>query len=322
MSALALRQPDRVPFADDVNLETRVKLMGYENFTDIEFAKALGLDAIDCRDNRYYAPFFCEKHVIDGHEYLRDGLIKAEKDLPLMLFPDPRNPKFYDPLKGFVDNYGREETALFAYMSWGVEGVLNSMGVETFSYALYENLKLVETILDLYVEWNCAVMERLNLVGIDFISSYNNIAYNSGPLVSPQVFREVFLPRLKQVADVCKLPWVYHGDGNIMPIMDDLLTLGMNGLHPIQPDVMDLKTMKEKYGNRLCLWGNVDLTYALTRGTPKEVEEDVKRCIKDAGNNGGFILGSSNCLPSYAKTENIWAMAKAVQEYGKYPILL
>ena len=43
-------------------------------------------------------------------------------------------------------------------------------------------------------------------------------------------------------------PWVFHSDGNLMPIMDDLLTLGMNGLHPIQPGVMDLAVLKEKYG--------------------------------------------------------------------------
>lgn len=321
LSALFLRQPDRVPFADDINWETRVKLMGRENFTDIEFADALGLDAIDCRANDYYAPFFCAKHVVDGHEFLGDGRIKSEKDLRFMVFPDPHDECIYDPVKRFVDRYGQEEKAIFVYMSWGVEGVLNSMGVETFCYALYENPTLVEAILDRYVEWNCAVMERLNTVGIDFVSTYNNIAYNSGPLVSPQVFREVFLPKLKYVADVCKLPWVYHGDGNIMPLMDDLLTLGMNGLHPIQTGVMDLRTVKEKYGNRLCLWGNVDLTYVLTRGTPEEVEEDVKRCIKEAGSKGGFILGSSNCLPPYCKPENIMAMAKAVQRYGNYPLI-
>ncbi|MEL7565190.1 MAG: uroporphyrinogen decarboxylase family protein [Dehalobacterium sp.] len=318
LSALALKQPDRVPFADDINLETRKRLMGREKFSDLEFADALGLDAIDCRTNDYYAPFFCETQIVNDHEFLGNGLIKSEKDLNLLIFPNPKEEKFYDPVKRFVDTVGKEEKAMFVYMSWCVEGVLNSMGIETFSYALYENPKLVETILDRYAEWNCTVMERLNTVGIDFVITYNNIAYNSGPLVSPQVFREIFLPRLKKVADVCNLPWVYHGDGNIMPLIEDLLTLGMNGLHPIQTGIMDLKTVKEKFGNHLCLWGNVDLTYVLTRGTPEEVEEEVKRCIKDAGSNGGFILGSSNCLPPYCKTENIWAMARAVQKYGNY----
>lgn len=320
LAALALKQPDLVPFADDVNLETRQKLMNREKFSDLEFANALGLDAIDCRANDYYAPFFCATKIMDGHEFLGEGLIKAEKDLYLLKFPNPREERFYDPIKRFVETVGKGEKATFTYMSWGVEGVLNSLGVEVFCYALYENFKLVETVFNRYVEWNCMVMERLNTVGIDFIITYNNIAYNSGPLVSPQVFREVFLPGLKKVAEVCKLPWVYHGDGNIMPLMDDLLTLGMNGLHPIQPGAMDLKTVKERYGKRLCLWGNVDLTYILTRGTPEEVEEDVKRCIREAGDKGGFILGSSNCLPLYCKRENIWAMANAVKKYGKYPL--
>jgi uroporphyrinogen decarboxylase len=58
----------------------------------------------------------------------------------------------------------------------------------------------------------------------------------------------------------------------------------------------------------------------LTRGTPEEVEKEVKKCIKDAGSGGGYILGSGNGLPEYCKIENILAMADAVKKYGKYPL--
>ncbi len=83
---------------------------------------------------------------------------------------------------------------------------------------------------------------------------------------------------------------------------------------------MDIKTVKEKYGIRVCLWGNIDLVYTLTRGTPEEVEAEVKQRIKEVGQGGGYILGSANSITDYCKVENVIAMAKAVKKYGKYPI--
>ncbi|SHJ93310.1 Uroporphyrinogen decarboxylase (URO-D) [Dethiosulfatibacter aminovorans DSM 17477] len=317
LAAFNLEQPDRIPFAEDIPRSVRELLMGKKDFTDIEFAKKIGMDALDLQPHPYYAPNFCDKKIVDGHEYMLGGRIKTEKDLDLVKLPDPKDESFYDPVKRFVDEYGKEDFATFAYMSWGVEGVLNSMGIEAFSFALFDQPKLVESLLDRYSEWNCIIMEKLNTVGLDFISTYNNMAYNTGPMFSPQTFREVFLPKMKEVADTCKLPWVFHGDGNLMPIMDDIVTLGMNCLHPIEPGAMDLKYMKDTYGDKICLWGNVDMN-TLSLGTPEEVEEEVKACIEAAGAGGGYILGSSNCITDYCKPENVWAMAEAIKKYGVY----
>lgn len=318
LAALALKQPDCVPFADDFDYEVKVELMGSENFTEIEFARKLGLDAVEI--SGYSAPIFCKRERARGRDFIVDGLIKTEKDLDLMVFPDPYDESFYDPAKRFIEKYGKEDFAMYTECRWGVDGVLFSMWLDTFFRALYKNPKLVEAVLDRYVEWNCIVIEKLSKIGLDFIISYNSIAYNKGTMISPEMFREIFLPKLKIIADECKLPWVYHSSGNIMPIFDDLLTLGMNGMHPIQSKCMDIKEVKKKYGDKICLWGNIDLSYTLTKGTPKEVEREVKHRINEIGTNGGYILGSSDGLPNYCKKENVWAMAKAVKKHGKYPI--
>ena len=318
MAALALKQPDRIPFADDFDEDVKVMLMGRDDFSEIEFAQEMGLDAI--KFTGYSAPIFCRTEKVGGREFIVDGLIKEDKDIDLMVFPDPHDESFYDKAKRFVERYGDAGYAMYTECRWGVDGVLYSMWIEGLSRALYKNPKLVERVLDRYVEWTCQVLERLNTIGIDFIISYNNIAYNKGPIISPKIFREVFLPKMKIVADACKLPWVYHGDGNIMPIFDDIMTLGMNGIHPIQPNCMDIVKLKRDYGDKLCLWGNIDLTHTLTCGTEEEVEQEVKRRIKEAGPGGGYIMGSSNGLPNYCNMENIRAMARAVKKYGKYPL--
>lgn len=316
LAALALKQPDRVPFADIVDETVKVKLMGRQNFTEAEFAQLLGLDAIGMED--YAAPVFCNTLELEGREYIIDGLIQKEQDLDLICFPNLSRESFYDPVKRFVEQYGKDELAIYVKCRWGISGVLYSMGLVGLTYALYNNPRLVERLLDRYVEWNCQLVERLNTIGIDFIMNYDNIACNHGPLVVPKVFKELFVPKIKLVAEKCRLPWVYHSDGNLMPVMEDILSLGMDGLHPLDPGGMDIKKMKEAYGDKVCLWGNIDLRHTLTKGSREEVEAEVKQRIKEVGPKGGFILGSANSLPDYCKVENIWAMAKSVKKYGSY----
>jgi uroporphyrinogen decarboxylase len=319
LAALSLQQPDRVPFADIVDHSVKEKLMGCKAFTETEFARALGLDAVGIDD--YAAPIFCRTQEAGGREYVVDGQIKSEQDMGLINFPNPNDDCFYDSVKRFVDRHATDGLARYAKCRWGIGGVLYSMGVTGLAYALYDHPGLVEKLLDRYVEWNYAVIERLNTVGLDFIIDYDNIAFKNGPLVSPQVFREVFLPRIKLVANACRLPWVFHGDGDLKMILNDLLTLGMNGIRPIQPPCMNISEMKHRYGNSVCLWGNIDLN-TLACAQPEQVEAEVKQCIRDAGQNGGYILGSANSLADSCRIENIWAMARAVKFYGRYPLNL
>ena len=102
--------------------------------------------------------------------------------------------------------------------------------------------------------------------------------------------------------------------------MEDLLTLGMNAVNPFEPPCMNLKTAKEKWGDRICLWGNIDLVKTLPHGTVEEVEAEVKQRIEDAGKGGGYICATSNSITHYCKIENVFAMTNAVKKYGVYPL--
>ena len=111
---------------------------------------------------------------------------------------------------------------------------------------------------------------------------------------------------------------IYHSDGNLLPIFDDLLTLGMNGLANVEPNAMDIVELKKKYGRLICLMGNIDLHYTLTRGTPEETEAEVKKRIQELGPGGGYILATSNGLTAYCRPENVLAMSRALLKYGYY----
>ena len=73
--------------------------------------------------------------------------------------------------------------------------------------------------------------------------------------------------------------------------------------------------LKENYGDKLCLVGNIDIDEFLTRGTPETIDAEVKRRITQFGKNGRYIISDSNSVPSYCKTENILAMSRAVEKY-------
>ena len=106
-----------------------------------------------------------------------------------------------------------------------------------------------------------------------------------------------------------------------MPILEYWIDCGIDCIDPIDPlSGMDLALVKQKYGHRICIKGNVDCTKTLVYGTGQAVEEEVKACIRQAARGGGYILSSSNMIHSGVKPENYVAMIEALRKYGQYPI--
>jgi uroporphyrinogen-III decarboxylase len=127
------------------------------------------------------------------------------------------------------------------------------------------------------------------------------------------------LPRYQRVAETITLPWIFHSDGNILPFVDDLVELGISGLHPLEDGAMDIRVMKQKYGDKLCLLGNVNLNL-LGLGTPEAVDREVRSLIRDVGSGGGYVVTSGNSLAAYLEPDNVMAMSAAVRKYGVYPL--
>ncbi len=327
MAVLNLEMPDRVPFADWIDpgiKEKLTKAMGREQMNEAELAKGLGMDAIGFQE-MYDIPPVCDVTKTDANGrtyYLGHGLIKTEKDLALLEFPDPHQESLYDEAKGFVDRYGQEDVALYCGIRPGIQPTYLSLGWMRFAESVVKGDRMIEAIYDPYIEWNCTVVEKLQTIGFDFLVLYDDIAHGTGPLFSPQVYRERFLPKFRTLVDLIKVPWVYHSDGDLSILFDDLLSLGMNAINPIEPTAMDINEVKKEYGDRVALWGNIDMVHTLYDGTLEEVDEEVRKRIRDVGEGGGYICGSANSIADYLKVENALEMGRAVKKYGKYPLNL
>ena len=152
----------------------------------------------------------------------------------------------------------------------------------------------------------------------------DDMAYNTGTLLSPAMLRKLFFPALKTLAARIKAEGALvflHCDGNITEILQDIVDCGFDGLHALQPSAgMSLQAVKQDYGDRLCLMGNIDLDYTLPFGSPEEVRQAVKKAIESAAPGGGYILSTCNILTQDIPAINALAMYEAAEEYGRYPI--
>lgn len=253
----------------------------------------------------------------DGRTFPREGMIKTEADLEMVDLPDPYKDEFYKEAEEFVKQKGHYCCHLSTRI--GLSQTMLSLGMENFSYLLYDNRALVEKLLDIYFDWMVVVADRVSQLGFDFFWTTDDFAFKTGMLFSPADFRDLLFNRYKGVLDKIDIPWVLHSDGNINEALPILIELGVVATHPNEKGAMDIKTIKDEYGDRICVMGNVDLVL-LGRGTPEEVDSEVRELIRTVGPGGGYIITSGNSLASYLKPENVLSMAEAVKKYGRYPI--
>ncbi len=331
LAALRLEQPDMVPFVEtrvdpplqEALLGKRVHLPdtigGMTNLGSVELNEVLGFDNLQVR---FLPPIFAEFETVDGTQTLVRPLIQTRDHLDRMVFPDPEDPALYAEAEQVIEQ-GRDKYAIGATLRSGVSATCMSMGLEQLAYALVEDPDLVTTVAARYADWAIAVIRHLRDIGVDFVWTADDIAYKQGPMISPRMFRDVFLPEMARVADAIHdegFLWILHSDGNVLPLMEDLLSLGIHGLHPIEPGAMDIEQVKDLFGHRVCLVGNIDLRYTLTRGTPEEVEKEVKSRIERIGKGGAYMISSANSLTAYCKADNVRAMIHAIHQYRRYPL--
>jgi uroporphyrinogen decarboxylase len=332
--ALNRKIPDRVPwvegYVNNVLAEKLLKRTDFQRAGEMKdqlfsvCAPRISPDifevlALDNLSFNIAPPRFVKTHSLDGIDLATDGLIKTEADLEKVRLPDPDDDRvFFSAAKDFIARHREKEKALAVSCRSGIAIAFQSIGFQDFCLMLYDQPDFVIHVLDLFNNWCVQAMDRIAELDFDFMIWPEDIAWKNAPFFPIQVFREMLLPRMKKCAERVKIPWIYHSDGNLMPILEDLLSLGMSGLANIEPAAMDINFLKKEYGHRICLMGNIDIHYTLTQGTPEETEVEVERRIREVGENGGYILASENGLTSYCKAENVLAMSRALLKYGIY----
>ena len=334
LAALAGAIPDRVPWIENyLSNEVAAGLLGTQEFYRATYSQKIekpGMIRIppDVRkavplDNISYdlaPPRYAMTEKIDGLDHITGGLIKTRADLKLLDgLPDPDDESLYRPAAEYLKRY-KGDSAAIATVRTGVGNTYLSMGIDHFCMSLILEPDLVRELLERFSDWSAKVARNMQELPFDLFFIPDDIGFGNAPMISPEHFREFCVPVMKKVIGTMRLPVVYHSDGNIMPLMEDIIGLGVAGIANFEPGPMDIEEVKRLYGGRVTIIGNIDLHYTLTRGTPEETAEEVRKRIQALGPGGRYILASANSLPNYVKPENVRAMGEALLQYGNYPI--
>ncbi|MBI2957294.1 MAG: nucleoside 2-deoxyribosyltransferase [Chloroflexi bacterium] len=249
------------------------------------------------------------------------GIITSVKELEDFPWPRVEEMDFspFEQLEGLMP----QGMKAIAHAGHIFTTVWTLMGLETFSLSLSDDPGLVAAIFQRAGDIQYQVVDRVTKFGaVGAVMFPDDIAYTSGLMVSPRHLRKYHFPLLEQMCALCwkrDKPVIYHSDGKLDVVLEDIIAAGVNALHPIQPNAMDIADVKAKVGGRLCLLGNIDLD-VLARGTPSQVEALVRKNLREIAPGGGYCVGSSNSIADYVKIENFNAMRKTVFKYGNYPI--
>ena len=201
-------------------------------------------------------------------------------------------------------------------------------GMENFLCDIYVDKKGVKRLLDVLVGRNLRLLERVvKGVGewVDILQFGDDLGSQTGPFMSPEVFREIFKPRYKKMWDYvhqnssCKV--FLHSCGSIYELIPDLIDAGVDILNPVQTQTanMEPERLKKEFGKYVTFWGGgCDTQQILAKATPGKVKDDVKRRIEIFAKDGGFVFNQIHNVLADVPPENVIAMFEAAYEYGKY----
>ncbi len=158
------------------------------------------------------------------------------------------------------------------------------------------------------------------------VAECDDLGTQQSTLVSPAMLRELVFPEMKRYIGFIKkkMPWVkvfFHSCGAIMPVITDMIDCGVDILNPLQYSAkgMDLAELKREFGKELIFWGGgVDTQSILSRGTPQEVADEVRRILDVLAPGGGYVFVPVHNIQQEVPAENYWAMWQTWKDYGKY----
>jgi len=226
--------------------------------------------------------------------------------------------RFHEYIQGWLDRYaaadptGRNDPTVMVIESGvGLTEMYWMLGMELFVYLCADEPGLIEEWLDAR---NRAELRRVAAIAdprlIPIALTYDDIAYKNAPLFSPAWLRRLWAPRLTKLNaawhdrdTVC----LFHSDGNLFPVLDDLVAAGIDGLNPLEVLAgMTVGKVRERHPH-LFLTGGIDVSQLLSFGTPDEVRAASRQAIAEAGGRG-YFLGSTTELHWDVKLENAVAM--------------
>ena len=195
------------------------------------------------------------------------------------------------------------------------------VGMHDCMIMLMEDRDTFDMLMSKSADYYEELVRRAIDEGVDILFAADDFAFKSGLFVRPELFEELWRPHFDRILAPARdagIPIVFHSDGKIDDAVDMLLDMGVETLTPMDPSGIDYHDFKERYGDRVTLHGNIDITWPLVQGTPDDVRRDVKEHMDVLKPGGRWVAGSSHSIVNYIAHENFVAMINAFHEFGAY----
>ncbi len=350
LTALKHEEPDRVPiyntFTPTVGIEIAKVFSSADNRSQRSYGYELDTKLHDCVFVElgvmigFYFDLSKESYVdrwgikwkkicnnFECYMEMNEPPLKEAKDIYHYQFPDLEGEPCYDELKAVCQKYGKDMAVIGGSVSL-FENSWYLRGFQNFLTDLVLNKDEANCLLDRVMEYNLQLGLKIIDEGVDILFTGDDFGMQTGLIISYDMWKELFYPRWKRLFWEFKkrnpdIKIAYHSDGYIIPLIDDLIEIGLDILNPVQPDCMDPAFLKKRYGKSLAYWGTIDVQHTLSFGSPHDVNNEVKERLKTVAPGGGLLLGSThNVQMSENAIKNVIEFYKVVKKYGSYPITL
>jgi uroporphyrinogen decarboxylase len=264
-----------------------------------------------------------EERALHRSEMADIYIMTAERYEHDAIFIHP-NPSNLDETKRLIDLIRARSGDRYFLMMHGdaTYSIPNGETMEEWCAWLYEHLDEAKAQADRRVDAMLAKAATLREHGgLDGFALCSDYCFNNGPFLSPRMFSQIVTPYLTRlIAGQRELGYyvIKHTDGNIMPILSDLVSANPHALHSLDPQgSVDIAEVKRLVGDKVALIGNVNCGL-LSTGTDEEVIESVRYALRHGMPGGGYIFATSNCVYTGLPLARYELMLKVWREEGNY----
>ncbi|MHA1342256.1 MAG: uroporphyrinogen decarboxylase family protein [Promethearchaeota archaeon] len=264
-----------------------------------------------------------------GEKWYIDGILKQPELLKewieyLKSIPEPDEKRYKDFKKNFWD-YSLKYDILPIPTAGGIAHItISSIGIDRFSFFVRKHKKLLKELFKIHKKLTIEQHKLLFEQGVEMVFICDDYAQKGRLMISPANFQEFIEPIYKELADNAhkyNARFLVHSDGDISESFPSLVRAGVDAAEPLEYEAgMRIKPLKEKYGDKITLIGNIPASDVICLGSVEDTIKITKQCILDGAENGGLILGQGANLLGKSKIENVKAMLETIKKYGIYPI--
>lgn len=244
------------------------------------------------------------------------GPCLPEPDLSGYRFPDAAAPHRFEDIGRWCEKSRGNYTIIWVGDLWERATFMRGMVNILEDVALRPEFvqELLQRIGDFILKTMAILFERFEFDGVALSDDYGT---QKAMIISPSCWRSLVKPVLARVCEFAKdheRTVFLHSCGNILPIIGDLIEIGLDILHPIQPEAMDVFALKKEFGRDLTFCGGLRTQDLLPRGTPEQVREEVRRLKEKMGEGGGYILEPGITIQADVPLENLVAMIEEARK--------